>query len=100
VVENMADKYQRKINKQIKLFNKGFEKDIVPYCEYRVLQRKRLTPRNVWESLWHLQITRNGEVISERWLSFYDIINPRGERYIGKELFSWLNNEVARTKYN
>jgi hypothetical protein len=94
----MADRFQRKINKQIKLFNKGFEKDISPYCMYRVRQVERYNPKNVWESAWRLQLTKGGEVISERWLSFYEIINPRGENYAGRELFWWLNNEVVRTK--
>ncbi len=94
----MADKYQRKINKQIKLFNKGFEKDISPYCEYRVKQVERCNPKKYWESLWRLQLTKGGEVVSERWLSFYDIINPRGNNYIGRELFWWVNNAVRRTE--
>jgi hypothetical protein len=96
----MADKYQRKINKQIKLFNKGFEKDISPYSIYRVKQVERRNPKKYWESLWRLQLTKGSEVVSERWLSFYEIINPRGDNYVGRELFLWVNNEVVRTKNN
>jgi hypothetical protein len=95
----MANKYQRKVNASVKRFNKSFQKDIAPYNEYRLQQVKQVG-RNVWESLWVLELAKNGVSLGQKWLNYHDIIGLGGRQVVGRELFWWVNDLVIKTKNN
>ena len=94
----MANKYQRRVNKSIRLLNKSFKKDVAPYNEYNLHQVKQVG-RNVWESLWVLELTKNGVSLGQKWLDYHDIIGLGGNyQVIGRELYWWVNNLIVKTK--
>ena len=95
----MANKYQRKVNASVKRFNKGFQRDITPYNEYRLEQVKQ-EGRERWESFWTLRLTRNGISLGEKWFDYHDVVGLGGRELVGRELFWWVNDLIIRTKNN
>jgi hypothetical protein len=91
----MADKKQRNVNREVRLFNKGFAKDIAPYNTYELRQEKRLG--RDWDSYWVLTIYKDGVGIRTKMFEYYDIVSSSGKARVARELFWFVNNTVAQT---
>jgi hypothetical protein len=92
----MSDKLQRKVNREIRLFNKGLINDIAPYNSFRIKQEKRLG--NDYESAWIISILKDDQVIATKLLDFYDIVSVRGAGYAAKGLYWYLNDTIIKNK--
>ena len=92
----MSDKRQRKVNREVRLFNKGFAKDIAPYNTYEVRQEKRLG--RDWDSYWVLTVYKDGVGIRSKMFEYYDIVSLGGKTRVARELFWFVNNTVVETK--
>jgi hypothetical protein len=93
----MANKYQRKVNRSVRLFNESFKKDIAPYNEYRLHQVKK-DGRERWESGWLLEMSRNGEALEQKWFDYHDIVGLGRKQAVGRLFFWWVNDVIIRTK--
>jgi uncharacterized protein (DUF2461 family) len=80
-------KYQRKVNRKIRLFNKGFSKDISPYNQFKVMQSKRVGDREPYEAMFLIDLYKGDSLVSSKWLDYHEIV--------GRNLWSWLNKAVA-----
>ena len=94
----MADKTQRKVNKVLREFNKGFAKDIAPYNQFRLKQFKRVG-REPYEAMFLVNLYKADKLVSTKWLDYLEIVGV-GKQVVGREMFWWVNNEVARSANN
>ena len=93
----MANKYQRKVNKVVRTFNKGFERDIHPYNVFSVKQFKVLPSREgYFENMYLLHLYKADKLVSTKWLDYLEIVGA-GKQVVGREMFWWVNNEVAKS---
>jgi hypothetical protein len=91
----MSDKRQRKVNREVRLFNKGFAKDIAPYNTFVLKQERRLG--RDWDSYWVLTIYKDNVGIRSKMFEYYDIVSSSGKGRVARELFWFVNNTVAQT---
>ena len=92
----MADKRQRNVNREVRLFNKGFAKDIAPYNTYELRQEKRIG--RDWDSYWVLTLYKDSVGIRTKMFEYYDIVSSSGKGRVARELFWFVNNTVVETK--
>jgi hypothetical protein len=88
----MADKKQRKVNRVVRAFNKGFEKDIAPYNKFRLKQERRLG--RDFDTYYVITLYKDGVGIRSKMFDYYNIV---GFKYVGREFFWFVNNAVAET---
>jgi len=91
----MADKVQRKVNKVLREFNKGFTKDIDPYNEFYIRQANRMG-REPYESMFLIKLYRGDKMVASKWFDTYEIAGV-GRQVVGREFFWFVNNGVAET---
>lgn len=92
----MSDKTQRKINRTIRLFNRGFKNDIAPYNAFNIHQFKASLSRDSkYDNMYLLQLYKSDRLVSSKWLD-YGQITGFGHDKVGYKLYSWLNNAVVR----
>ena len=92
----MANKYQRKVNKVLKVFNKGFSKDIAPYNQFRLSQFKRIESRDyAFENFYLIHLYKGKELVGAEWFQYLEIVGV-GRQIVGSDFFWWLNNSVAK----
>ena len=91
----MANKYQRKVNKVLKSFNKSFSKDIAPYNQFRLCQFKRIESRDCgYENFYLIHLYKGKELVGTKWFEYLQIVGL-GKQVVGSKFFWWLNNSVA-----
>lgn len=91
----MANKYQRKVNKVLKGFNKGFSKDIAPYNQFRLSQFKKIENRDcAFENMYLIHLYKGKELVETKWFEYLQIVGL-GKQNVGRKFFWWLNNSVA-----
>ena len=90
----MADKTQRKVNKVLRGFNKGFAKDIAPYNAFKLKQFRRVV-RNEYESWFLVQLYYNDTLVNAKWFDTLEITGVDNQ-LVGREFFWFVNHEVAR----
>lgn len=94
----MANKYQRKINKVMREFNKGFKRDIYPYNLFSIRQFKAQPSRvGYYENMYLLHLYKGDKLVSTKWLDYGDIVGFDSQ-FVGRNLFWWVNNAVAEHK--
>lgn len=92
----MANKFQRKINKVLREFNKGFKKDIYPYNQFRLCQFKRFESReSTFENVYLIHLYKGKDLVATSWFDYLQIIGL-GKQFTGSRFFWWLNNSVAK----
>ena len=92
----MANKYQKKVNKVLKGFNKGFSKDITPYNQFRLRQFKRVENRDYsYENLYLIHLYKGKDLVGFKWFEYRQIVGL-GKQNVGRKFFWWLNNSVAK----
>ncbi len=92
----MANKPQRKVNKSVRVFNKGFQRDIHPYNSFRIKQFKAsLSKETYYENMYLLHLYKGDKLVSTKWLDYGQIVGF-GEQFVGYAFFWWVNNEVAK----
>lgn len=92
----MANKYQRKVNKVLKGYNKAFSKDIAPYNEFRLRQSERVENSDcAFENVYLIQLYKGKDLVEFKWFKYLEIVGL-GKQVIGRKFFWWLNNSVAK----
>ena len=92
----MANKYQRKVNKVLKSFNKSFSKDVYPYNQFRLCQFKRIESREcAFENFYLVHLYKGKDLIQTKWFEYLQIVGV-GKQFTGREFFWWLNNSIVR----
>lgn len=92
----MANKAQRKVNKVLRGFNKGFAKDITPYNQFRLSQFKRVESREfTFENMYQIDLYKGEDLIATKWFEYYQIVGF-GKQFTGRDFFWWVNNEIAK----
>ena len=92
----MANKYQRKVNKVLKGYNKAFSKDIAPYNEFRLRQFEKIESRDcAFENVYLIQLYRGKDLVDTKRFRYIEIIGL-GKQVTGRKFFWWLNNSVAK----
>jgi hypothetical protein len=92
----MANKVQRKVNKVLREFNKGFAKDINPYNEFRLKQFKRMG-RDEYETMFLVHVYRGDTMVASGWFDTHEITGL-GNEVVGRRFFWFVNNKVAENK--
>lgn len=94
----MSNKIQRKVNRTIRLLNRGLSKDIAPYNTYNIRQVKaHLSRETHYENMYIMHLYKDDSLVSSKWFSYTDIVGLL-ENSIGYDLFWWLNNAIVKTK--
>lgn len=94
----MANKVQRKVNKVVKRFNKGFQRDIHPYNVFSIRQFKASpSQESHYENMYLLHLYKGDKVVSTKWLDYGEIVGF-GNQVVGRAFFWWVNNEVVKNK--
>lgn len=92
----MANKFQRKINKVLREFNKSFKKDIYPYNQFSLCQFKRVESREfAFENMYLIHLCQGKKIIATKWFEYYEIVGL-GKQFTGRQFFWWLNNTIAK----
>lgn len=86
----MADKRQRQVNRVVRAFNKGFEKDITPYNTFMLKQERRLG--RDWDTYFVITLYKDGVGVRSQIFEYYDVV---GFKNVGREFFWFVNNTVA-----
>jgi hypothetical protein len=95
----MSNNIQRKINRSIRLLNRGLSRDIAPYNTYNIRQFKAYLSREThYANIYTMHLYKDDSLISSKRLSYTDIVGLF-ENSVGSELFWWLNNAIVETKH-
>jgi hypothetical protein len=95
----MSNNIQRKVNRTIRLLNRGLSKDIAPYNTYNIRQVKAYLSREThYENMYIMHLYKDDSLISSKWLDYSDIVGL-GNQVVGHKLFWWLNNAIVETKH-